>query len=83
MNRCRLPATVPRPLAAFTEELLELLWVLEATVSLFPALDALLDRVLAGPLFRADEPPTPTEAEREAPGGRGERGRAVQPTLGV
>lgn len=32
---------------AFTEEFLELLWVLEATVAKYPALESLLDRVVA------------------------------------
>jgi hypothetical protein len=34
-----------------TEELLELLWVLEATVAMFPALAELLESVVAGETF--------------------------------
>jgi hypothetical protein len=49
-----------------TRELLELLWVLEWTLSKYPEIDAWLDEVLAGELFRADEIPTPTDAERNA-----------------
>jgi len=38
-----------------TRELLELLWVLEASLAHYPALDAWLDDVLAGELFTASE----------------------------
>jgi hypothetical protein len=49
----------------FTTELLELLWVLEATVAGYPEQAALLDRVLAGKLFTADEfPKVPDEARK-------------------
>ena len=51
----------------FTEQLVKLLWVLEETVRLQPEGVALLDEVCAGPLFTADELPTPTEAERRPP----------------
>ena len=51
----------------FTEQLVKLLWVLEETVRLQPEGAALLDEVCAGPLFTADELPTPTEAERRPP----------------
>jgi hypothetical protein len=40
---------VPRWDAALTRELLELLWVLEATLAIQPELDALLDDVVRGP----------------------------------
>ena len=53
---------------AFTEELLQLLWVLERTVSLGTELDAALDAVVAGPVFKTDELPTPCEEERQSPG---------------
>lgn len=52
---------------AMSRELLELLWVLEATVTMEPELRTFLDAVVAGPLFTADELPTPTDAERAAP----------------
>lgn len=49
----------------FTTELLELLWVLEATIAGYPEQEALLDRVLAGELFTADEfPEVPDEARK-------------------
>jgi len=58
----------------FTDELLELLWVLEATVAGYPAQAELLSAVLAGPCFQADElPPVPDSATKPPPrpGGRG------------
>ena len=51
----------------FGEELLELLWLLEATVALEPEGAALLDEVCASPLFSADDLPTPTNEERKPP----------------
>jgi len=54
--------------AAFTEELLRVIWVLEHTIALHPALDAVLERVVAGETIVAAELPTPTEAERAPPG---------------
>ena len=53
--------------AQFTRELLELLWVLEATVERQPALAALLANVVAGDCFPADALLTPTAAEQAAP----------------
>jgi hypothetical protein len=50
-----------------TDELLQLLWVLEATVAMFPNLKQTLEAVLAGETFRADELPQPTPAERKPP----------------
>jgi hypothetical protein len=52
---------------AFTEELLELLWVLERTVALGPELNETLDRIVAGKAITADELPTPTDEERLPP----------------
>jgi len=49
----------------FTTELLELLWVLEATVEGYPAQAKLLEAVVEGPCLRADElPPVPEEARK-------------------
>ena len=53
--------------AQFTHELLQLLWVLEATVERQPALAELLEEVVAGECFGADELPEPEAWEREAP----------------
>lgn len=52
---------------AFTKELLELLWVLERTVSLGPELDQLLDDLVAGDVLKADELPVPSAQERQPP----------------
>ena len=50
----------------FDGELLNLLWVLDHTVDLQPALAALLEKVLASELFTAAELPQPDEAQRRA-----------------
>ncbi len=48
--------------AEFTGELLNLLWILEATLAGYPKQKELLDKILAGPLFTAAElPPVPDE----------------------
>ncbi len=49
---------------AFTDELLQLLWVLEQTVALGVQLDRLLDEIAAAPTYPASELPQPTEDER-------------------
>ena len=51
----------------FTEELLQLLWVLEATIALQPEGEALLTEVCSSTLFLKDELPTPTTEERQPP----------------
>ena len=51
----------------FTEELLELLWVLEDTVRLQPDGAALLEELSASDLFSRDELPTPAKEERQPP----------------
>jgi len=53
---------------SFTEELLELLWVLERTVALGPALDETLDAIVAGEVTAAHELPQPSDEERRPPG---------------
>ena len=55
--------------ARMSEEFLELLWVLEATLNMEPALEAMLDRVVSGPCFTKAELPMPTTEERKAPAG--------------
>jgi len=52
---------------ALTDELLELLWVLEHTLAMEPELEALLDEVVRGPCFTSEELPKPTAEERRAP----------------
>lgn len=53
--------------ATMTQELLELIWVLEATVDMFPLMEQLFNRVLESPNFQASELPQPTEEERRPP----------------
>jgi len=52
---------------AMSDQFLELLWVLEATLAMEPELEAMLDRVVAGPCFTDAELPVPTDAERAPP----------------
>jgi hypothetical protein len=48
-----------------TTELLELLWVLEATLESYPEQSKLLETILAGLCFRVDDlPPVPEEARK-------------------
>ena len=54
--------------AAMSQELRELLWVLEATIALQPQLNELLQKIVSGPTINAAQLPTPTAAERAAPG---------------
>lgn len=54
--------------ARMSEELLELLWVLEATLAMEPGLEAQLAKIIAGPCFTSAELPEPSEDERKAPG---------------
>jgi hypothetical protein len=50
----------------FDEELLDLLWVLEYTVEMWPELRKVMDEILAGELFNAEDFPEPTPVERAA-----------------
>lgn len=59
------PAVWP---AEFTEELLRLLWIVEATVELQPELDELLGQVVASETIPPSELPEPTDEERRPPG---------------
>ena len=55
----------------FTTELLELLWVLEATVEAWPEQERLLNAVAEGECLRADElPPVPDELRKAPPKAR-------------
>ena len=54
----------------FTTELLDLLWVLEATVEGWPEQERLLEAVLGGGCLRADELPPVPEEMRKAPRAR-------------
>jgi hypothetical protein len=50
-----------------TDELLELLWLLEASLAMEPNLSATLGNVISGPCFKSGELPQPTDAERKSP----------------
>lgn len=50
----------------FDSELLDLLWVLDATVDLYPDLSSLFDEILKSQLFLASDFPQPTNLERSA-----------------
>ena len=52
--------------SAFTTELLELLWVLEATAAVYPEQERLLKAVVEGAYFQADDLP-PVPASRRKP----------------
>jgi hypothetical protein len=53
--------------AEFTEELLELLWVLEHTVNMSSDLIEFFETVLHGELLTAADLPSPTQEQRQAP----------------
>lgn len=50
-----------------TQELLEVLWVLEATINLFPDLREFLNSVTQSPTFNVEELPGPGLEERQPP----------------
>lgn len=55
-----------------SDEFLELLWVLEATLAMEPDLEKLLSNVVEGQCFTAAELPIPTDAERAPPKAAGQ-----------
>jgi hypothetical protein len=64
--------------AEFTEELLELLWVLEHTVDMSSNLATFFEAVIQGDVLAAEDLPTPTEDQRKAP--EIPRGNTVTPS---
>jgi len=50
-----------------TRELLDLLWVLEATLEVYPQQEKILAEIVAGPLFKASELPAIPDEAREPP----------------
>ena len=52
---------------SFTSELLELLWVLEETLATYPRQVELLEAVISGPVFTAEDLPEVLEEARKAP----------------
>ena len=65
--------------AELTRELLTLLWLLEATLELYPAQAELLERLLADPLFTAEELPDVPASARNAPEGPRRSNSSAQP----
>ena len=61
-----------------SEEFLELLWVLEATLAIEPELEQALDRVVSGPCFKASELPQPVPEQRQAPVAVRDNGHLLQ-----
>jgi predicted helicase len=61
----------------YTTELLELLWVLEATVRGYPEQAKLLDAVVSGPCFKSNELPEVPDAMRKPPDAPAEPGSQV------
>jgi hypothetical protein len=53
--------------AQISEELLELLWVLEATIGISDELKEALEAIVADQTFQAEELPQPTAAQRQPP----------------
>ncbi|MCC7267103.1 MAG: hypothetical protein IT546_07150, partial [Caulobacteraceae bacterium] len=53
--------------ASMTDDLLELVWVLERSIAMEPELSATLDQIVAGPTFAASELAHPSEEGRQAP----------------
>lgn len=65
-----------------SRELLEVVWALECSLRLHPEQEALLEAVLAGPLFQEAELPQPGPAEQKPPEEEPEEvGEAVQDRL--
>jgi hypothetical protein len=50
-----------------SDEFLDLLWVLEATLAMEPELSAALNKVVSGPCFKSNELPTPSASESKPP----------------
>jgi Type ISP C-terminal specificity domain len=59
--------------AQLTDQFLQMLWVLEHTVALYPDLQRLLEEIVEGDCLLASGLPQPTAAEREAPQVPGQR----------
>jgi len=62
----------------FDDELLQLLWVLDATVDRLPALGKLFEELMETEHSLADAFPTPTEAERQGPKTKGTKAEQVE-----
>lgn len=69
--------------ARMSEELLELLWVLEATLAMEPDLEAQLNEIVAGSCFSSAELPEPSDDERKAPSAGASATGALLGLMGV
>lgn len=54
--------------ARMSDDFLELLWIVEETLTMEPKLEAVLEKVVVGKCFAAAELPTPEQQEHTAPG---------------
>lgn len=54
--------------ARMSDELLEMIWVVEATLAMEPELEKTVDKIVASPCFTEAELPTPKPHEQKAPG---------------
>lgn len=61
-----------------SDELLELLWVMEATLAMEADLERMLDNIVGGPCFSTTELPQPKPEEKRAPGTVGEAGDLLE-----
>jgi hypothetical protein len=68
--------------AELNTELLNLLWVLEATVALWPRLSEQFTTVVSGPLFKHSDLPLPTLLQKRPPLGEAEDAEQETLTLG-
>jgi len=66
---------------AMSQELMQLLWLLEHTLAEYPKLADLLDRIVAGPLFAASDLPYPDDIQRKPQGRDEDDTEAIQPLL--
>jgi hypothetical protein len=67
--------------AEMSRELLELLWILDATVEMFPELEKTLEAIVASETFRADELPQPTADEHKPPSEEKEEAITSEPEI--
>lgn len=65
-----------------SQELLQLLWMLEHTLASYALLADLFERIIASPVFVAHDLPRPNDLERKPPGSQGQDDESpVQPLL--
>jgi hypothetical protein len=63
LDQIRPGRWIPR----MTDEFLELLWVIEATLAMESELATMLDQIVRAPCLKADDLPQPTPVERKPP----------------